>query len=191
MAPWSGLWGSGSANAAVLAGSGGAYRGTPVVVKMENPSWSISEIEVEEYEEPEEEDEDVSSSHGRERGRRKNAKQITWVLLLKAHRTAGFLARLASAAVALAGAARRRVAAGRTDSDSAPAPRSSPFHAFIKACLALSLLLLAVDLVNGRPLPPAAAAVSFASLHASCSSSCRAPTALSRASDASTFVSSE
>ncbi|GJN10365.1 hypothetical protein PR202_ga28453 [Eleusine coracana subsp. coracana] len=166
MAPWSGLWGS-SANAAVLAG-GGAYRGTPVVVKMENPSWSISEIEVEEHEEEQEEEEDEDVSASRRRGRRKNAKQITWVLLLKAHRTAGFLARLASAAVALAGAARRRVAAGRTDSDSdsgsaASAPRS-PFHAFIKACLALSLLLLAVDLVNGRPLP---AAVSFASLHSS------------------------
>jgi len=34
MAPWSGLWGGKA--------GGDAYRGTPVVVKMENPNWSIS-----------------------------------------------------------------------------------------------------------------------------------------------------
>uniref|UniRef100_A0A0E0LGN1 Glycosyltransferase 2-like domain-containing protein n=1 Tax=Oryza punctata TaxID=4537 RepID=A0A0E0LGN1_ORYPU len=80
MAPWSGFW-AGSRPA--LAGGGG----TPVVVKMENPNWSISEIDA---------DDDGGGggggeflAGGRRRRRGKNAKQITWVLLLKAHRAAG------------------------------------------------------------------------------------------------------
>ncbi|RLN35967.1 putative xyloglucan glycosyltransferase 10 [Panicum miliaceum] len=171
MAPWSGFWGG----RAVLAG-GDAYRdGTPVVVKMENPNWSISEID------GDGDDEGagfLAGAGGRRRRRRgKNAKQITWVLLLKAHRAAGCLAWLASAAVALGGAARRRVAAGRTDADAegedeapAPAPprHSRRFYAFIRAFLLLSLFLLAVELAahtNGRRLA-APAAVSFAALHA-------------------------
>ncbi|TKW30331.1 hypothetical protein SEVIR_2G029100v4 [Setaria viridis] len=175
MAPWSGFWGA----RAVLAG-GDAYRGggTPVVVKMENPNWSISEIDAD--------DEDGFlagyGAGGRRRRRRgKNAKQITWVLLLKAHRAAGCLAWLASSAVALGGAARRRVAAGRTDADAADAeeevpatapapapPRRSRLYAFIRALLLLSLFLLAVELAahaNGRRLA-APAAVAFGALHA-------------------------
>ena len=141
MAPCSGLWGGKA--------GGDAYRGTPVVVKMENPNWSISEISS-----PEDDDEDIlaaAAAAGRRNkgGRTKNAKQIRWVLLLKAHRAAGCLASLASAAVALGGAARRRVAAGRTDAEAgvvaaageSPVVRSR-FYAFIKAFLVVSLLLL-------------------------------------------------
>ncbi|KAM0853032.1 hypothetical protein ACQ4PT_051348 [Festuca glaucescens] len=148
MAPWSGLW-AGSAG-------GDAYRGTPVIVKMENPNWSISEIDG---------GEDFLPGSGGRRRRGKNAKQITWVLLLKAHRAAGCLAWLASAAVTLGCAARRRVTAGRTDSDAtegecegeeeeaAHAVRRSRFYAFIKACLLMSVFLLAVEVAahsNGR-----------------------------------------
>lgn len=75
------------------------------------------------------------------------------MLLLKAHRAAGCLASLASAAVALGAAARRRVADGRTDADAgAPgAAGESPvlrsrFYGFIRAFLLLSVLLLAVEL---------------------------------------------
>ncbi|KQK20919.1 putative xyloglucan glycosyltransferase 10 [Brachypodium distachyon] len=147
MAPWSGLW-------AGRAGGGvDAYRGTPVVVKMENPNWSISEIDGAE--------EDGLLPRPR---KTKNAKQITWVLLLKAHRAAGCLAWLASAAVALGCAARRRVAAGRTDSSHSPAAAAdsereeaptppSRFYGFIRACLLMSVFLLAVELAahsNGR-----------------------------------------
>ena len=143
MAPWTGLWGGRA--------GGDAYRGTPVVVKMENPNWSISEIS------PEDDDEDFLVGAGatrrgrRKGGRGKNAKQITWVLLLKAHRAAGCLASLASAAVALGAAARRRVADGRTDADAGAAGAESPvlrsrFYAFIRAFLVLSMLLLAVEL---------------------------------------------
>ncbi|KAJ1287627.1 hypothetical protein BS78_02G024900 [Paspalum vaginatum] len=173
MAPWSGFWGG----RAVLAG-GDAYRGTPVVVKMETPHWSISEIDDGDSVDFLARGAGTGGGGGRRQRRRgKNARQITWVLLLKAHRAAGCLAWLASAAVALGGAARRRVAAGRTDADAAegeeesPAParpRHSRLYAFIRAFLLLSVFLLAVELAayaNGRCLAPAA--VSFASLHAS------------------------
>jgi hypothetical protein len=160
MAPWSGLWGGKA--------GGDAYRGTPVVVKMENPNWSISEISS-----PEDDDEEdiLAAAAGRRRkgARTKNAKQIRWVLLLKAHRAAGCLASLASAAVALGGAARRRVAAGRTDADAgvlavageSPVVRSG-FYAFIRAFLVVSLLLLAVEVaayINGWDLAASALAL--------------------------------
>uniref|UniRef100_A0ACD5UNU4 Uncharacterized protein n=1 Tax=Avena sativa TaxID=4498 RepID=A0ACD5UNU4_AVESA len=165
MAPWSGLW-------AGRAG-GDAYRGTPVIVKMENPNWSISEIDG-----GGDDGEDFLPGAGGRRRRGKNAKQITWVLLLKAHRAAGCLAWLASAAVALGCAARRRVTAGRTDSDAtegecegeegeaAHAVPRSRFYAFIRACLLMSVFLLAVEVAaysNGR----GALAVFFGSFYAS------------------------
>jgi hypothetical protein len=152
MAPGSGLWG------------GKAYRGTPVVVKMANPKWSISEISS-----PEDDDEDLVAAAGKGT-RAKNAKQIRWVLLIKAHRAAGCLASLASFAVALGSAVRRRVAAGRTDAHEAgvvddagesPVVRSR-FYGFIKAFLVVSLLLLAVELAayfNGWNLADSALAL--------------------------------
>ncbi|NP_001169244.2 Probable xyloglucan glycosyltransferase 1-like [Zea mays] len=119
--------------------SGG--RGTSVVVKMESPEWTIpAESEV---------------AAGGKAGRGKNARQITWVLLLKAHRTAGKLTGAASAVLSIAGAAWRRVAAGRTDEDEdedagAAPPGESPalrsrFYGFLRASLVLSVLLLAAD----------------------------------------------
>ncbi|KAF2941540.1 probable xyloglucan glycosyltransferase 9 [Oryza sativa Japonica Group] len=154
MAPWSGLWG-GKLAAGGGGGGGDHYRGTPVVVKMENPNWSISEISS-----PDDDDDEEFLVGGRRKGGRgKNAKQITWVLLLKAHRAAGCLASLASAAVALGAAARRRVAAGRTDADASAAAAAgespvlrSRFYAFIRAFVVLSVLLLIVELgayING------------------------------------------
>ncbi|KAL5220717.1 hypothetical protein ABZP36_025430 [Zizania latifolia] len=131
MAPW---WGSEA--------RGGS--GTPVVVKMESPDWAISEVEAAAAV-------PGSPAAGGKAGRGKNARQITWVLLLKAHRAAGKLTGAASAALSVAAAARRRVAAGRTDSDAGAAPPGeSPllrtrFYGFLRAFLLLSMLLLAVD----------------------------------------------
>ncbi|KAG0463505.1 hypothetical protein HPP92_019574 [Vanilla planifolia] len=125
------------------------HRGTPVVVKMENPNWSISEISSPD-------DEDIVCGDGfagpRKGGRGKNAKQITWVLLLKAHRAAGCLTYLATAAVGLASAVRLRVSSGRTDSDSSAFPvDESPtlrrrFYSCIKIFLWISIFLLAFEI---------------------------------------------
>jgi len=121
-------------------GGGG---GTPVVVKMENPNWSISEVSASEVAPG-----SPAGGGGGKAGRGKNARQITWVLLLKAHRAAGRLTGAASAALAVAAAARRRVAAGRTDSDAAPGENTAlrtRFYGCIRVFLVLSLLLLAVE----------------------------------------------
>ncbi|KAF8663813.1 hypothetical protein HU200_055145 [Digitaria exilis] len=115
----------------------GGSGGTSVVVKMESPDWAVPQSE--------------AAAAGGKAGRGKNARQITWVLLLKAHRAAGKLTGAASAALSVAAAARRRVAAGRTDADAGAAPPGeSPalrtrFYGFLRAFLVLSMLLLAVD----------------------------------------------
>ncbi|AQK87533.1 probable xyloglucan glycosyltransferase 7 [Zea mays] len=124
--------------------------GTPVVVRMENPNWCISEVAAaaSEVDAP-----PPAAAGGGKAGRRgKNARQITWVLLLRAHRAAGRLTGAASAALSVAAAARRRVAAGRTDSDAdadaAPgesAALRARSYGCIRLFLALSLLLLAVE----------------------------------------------
>ncbi|KAJ1430358.1 Nucleotide-diphospho-sugar transferase [Sesbania bispinosa] len=89
-----------------------SHRGTPVVVKMENPNWSMVELEG-----PSEEDLLMTDPNSRDKGRGKNAKQLTWVLLLKAHRAAGCLTSIAPALLGLVSAVKRRVASGRTDTD--------------------------------------------------------------------------
>lgn len=129
-------------------------RGTPVVVKMENPNWSMVELEG-----PSEEELLITDPSGnpRDKGRGKNAKQLTWVLLLKAHRAAGCLASIAPALVGLASAVKRRVVSGRTDADSDndneirgsrgkenPAFRSR-FYSCIKLFLWFSVLLLCFE----------------------------------------------
>ncbi|KAF6990818.1 hypothetical protein CFC21_007972 [Triticum aestivum] len=154
MAPWNSLW----AGRAAIAG-GNAYRDMPVIVKMENPNWSISEINIDD-----DNSEDFLARVGGQRRRVKNTKQITWVFRLKAHRAAGCLSWLTSAAFALGGATRRRVVAGRTDSNAtdgeckdveewAPASRRSRFYTLIKACLMMFVCLLIVELAaysNGK-----------------------------------------
>lgn len=125
--------------------------GTPVVVKMDNPNnWSMVEIEG-----PLDDDDDESSflddgpmpAHRRpERSRNKNAKQLTWVLLLKAHRAAGCLTSLAAVMLGLAAAIRRRVAAGITDTDkSNKSTAKSRLYFCIKAFLWVSVILLGFE----------------------------------------------
>ena len=76
-----------------------SHRGTPVVVKMENPNWSMVELEG-----PTEDDflittDSPGSGRTRDKGHQgcKNAKQLTWVLMLKAHCVAGCLTSIAFA----------------------------------------------------------------------------------------------
>ncbi|MCL7032470.1 hypothetical protein MKW94_002610 [Papaver nudicaule] len=88
-----------------------SHRGTPVIVKMENPNYSMVEIES-----PSEEDVFLTPNRNA-KGRGKNAKQLTWVLLLKAHKAVGCLTSIGSATFSLISAIKRRVHSGRTDSE--------------------------------------------------------------------------
>ncbi|CAN1825220.1 Probable xyloglucan glycosyltransferase 5 [Linum perenne] len=72
--------------------------GTPVVVKMENPNYSVVEI-----------DGPDAAFRPVEKSRGKNAKQVTWVLLLKAHRAVGCLAWLTNLFWTLLGTIKNRL----------------------------------------------------------------------------------
>ncbi|KAK9111989.1 hypothetical protein Scep_019508 [Stephania cephalantha] len=134
MAPWFDWWAEES------------HRGTPVVVKMENPNWSMIELES-----PCEDDLLIGRS---DKDRGKNAKQLTWVLLLRAHKAAGCLSSIASAMMAVSAAVHRRIASGRTDSDivnengsnESPIVRSRFFNC-IKLFLWMSIMLLGFEFV--------------------------------------------
>ncbi|KAK4387629.1 putative xyloglucan glycosyltransferase 12 [Sesamum angolense] len=122
------------------------HRGTPVVVKMENPNnWSMVELES-----PSDEDFMYPNHAAPKGGRNKNAKQLTWVILLKAHKAAGCLTSIGSAFFSLASIVRRRVASGRTDSTDTSLTENqtmkSRFYTCIKVFLWLSLILLGFEL---------------------------------------------
>ncbi|CAK9168449.1 unnamed protein product [Ilex paraguariensis] len=131
------------------------HRGTPVVIKMENPNnWSMVELEA-----PSEDDflydsdETSVASRPKDKTRNKNAKQLTWVLLLKAHKAAGCLTFIANALLNLTAAIRRRVSSGRTDIDNETSGDmatenftvKSEFYSCIKVFLWVSLLLLGFE----------------------------------------------
>ncbi|XP_044475609.1 probable xyloglucan glycosyltransferase 12 isoform X2 [Mangifera indica] len=122
-----------------------SHRGTPVVVKMENPNWSMVELEA-----PSEDD--FLISNDKNKSRNKNAKQLTWVLLLKAHKAAGCLTSIASAFFSLGSLVRRRVASRRTDADTERGRQTenraskSRFYSCIKVFLWLSVLLLVFEI---------------------------------------------
>ncbi|KAL5713204.1 putative xyloglucan glycosyltransferase 12 [Ranunculus cassubicifolius] len=105
-------------------------QGTAVVVKMENPNWSMLELQ------------DDSLHKAYYKG--KNAKQLTWVLLLKAHKAAGCLTSIGLTMLALATAIRRRVSLGKTDNQS-PIVKNRLYNC-IKLFLWLSLLLLGFEI---------------------------------------------
>ncbi|XP_037410802.1 probable xyloglucan glycosyltransferase 3 [Triticum dicoccoides] len=109
--------------------------GTPVVVKMDNP-YSLVEI-------------DGPGMDSSEKARRsKNAKQFKWVLLLRAHRAVGCVARLAGGFWGLLGAVNRRVRRSR-DADAEPdaeaSGRGRHMLGFLRAFLLLSLAMLAFE----------------------------------------------
>lgn len=125
----------------------GSHKGTSVVVKMENPNWSMVELEA-----PSEEDFLISSSPtgSREKIRGKNAKQLTWVLLLKAHRAVGCLTSITSTFLSLGSTVHRRVASGRTDDNDIETDENKTvkigFYNCIKVFLWLSLLLFCFEI---------------------------------------------
>lgn len=72
-------------------------KGTPVVVRMENPNYSVLE-----FDGPDAAFRPIHKDGGN------HAKQYTWVLLLKAHCAAGFMSWLANILWALIGAMKKR-----------------------------------------------------------------------------------
>ncbi|KAL0291246.1 UNVERIFIED_CONTAM: putative xyloglucan glycosyltransferase 12 [Sesamum calycinum] len=123
------------------------HRGTPVVVKMENPNnWSMVELES-----PLKEDFIYPNDAIPKGCRNKNAKQLTWVLLLKAHKAAGFLTSIAATFLSIIAIVRRRVASGRTDTTDESSTENptikSRFYICIKAFVWLSLVMLCFETI--------------------------------------------
>lgn len=112
-------------------------KGTPVVVTMENPNYSLLEIDG-----PDAPFRPVDKDRG------KNAKQFTWVLLLKAHRAVGCLTWLATMLWALLGAIKKRLILGQgVAMESEKSSKGRLMLRFIRGFLVLSLVVLVVDVV--------------------------------------------
>ncbi|CAN6906248.1 unnamed protein product [Brassica oleracea] len=110
-------------------------KGTPVVVKMENPNYSIVEV-----------DEPDGAFGPMERTRGKNAKQVTWVLLLQAHKAVGCLTWLATAFWSLLGSVKRRLCFNHR-LGSERLGRDRWLFSAIKLFLAASLSVLVFELI--------------------------------------------
>uniref|UniRef100_A0A0D9XDY2 Glycosyltransferase 2-like domain-containing protein n=1 Tax=Leersia perrieri TaxID=77586 RepID=A0A0D9XDY2_9ORYZ len=107
-------------------------RGSPVVVTMGNPNYSVVEIDGP--------DAAAAAAMAMDKGGRgKTPKQLTWVLLLRAHRAAGYLASLAAAVG-------RRLRRSSSSGGGVAGGRGRLMYRFIKGFLVLSLLALAVEL---------------------------------------------
>ncbi|EFJ38196.1 cellulose synthase-like C2-1, glycosyltransferase family 2 protein [Selaginella moellendorffii] len=122
-------------------GAVGGGGGTPVVVKMEDPNnWSMVEIEG-----------PNAALHG-DKDRGKNAKQLTWVLLLKAHRAVGCVAWMAQGIWALLAAIKTRLVlssrSGDSDSSSSSGKpqHKGKLHQFIRGFLAFAVVMLVVEM---------------------------------------------
>eukprot|EP00250_Pteridium_aquilinum_P009455 c18679_g1_i1 orf=1-747(-) len=110
--------------------------GTPVVVKMENPNnWSMLELQG---------PEDHAFQFG-DKDRGKNAKQLTWVMLLKAHQAAGWIAWIAQALLGLLSTIKKRLIF-REGVKAEPQIKSKLFTT-IKALLAFAILMLGFELI--------------------------------------------
>lgn len=81
--------------------SSSSRKGNPVVVTMENPNYSVVEI-----------DGPDSAFQPVDKGRGKNAMQFRWLLLLKAHRAVGCVAWLGNSLWSLLGAVNKRLIFG-------------------------------------------------------------------------------
>lgn len=113
------------------------HRGTPVIVKMENPNFSIVEI-----------DGPDSAFKPIEKSRGKNAKQVTWVLLLKANQAVGFVAWFATILWTLFGTIKNRLIFREGVSlASEKLGKSNLLFRIIKVCLVISLIMLAFEIV--------------------------------------------
>ncbi|KAK1269159.1 putative xyloglucan glycosyltransferase 5 [Acorus gramineus] len=115
-------------------------KGTPVVVTMENPNYSVLEID------GPDESEFIGSAIDKGRGR--NAKQFTWVLLLKAHRAVGCVTWLATGLWALLSAVKKRLIFRQGVLVETDKPgKGRLLFGFLRAFLAVSVVALALEVV--------------------------------------------
>ncbi|XP_077216621.1 putative xyloglucan glycosyltransferase 5 [Tasmannia lanceolata] len=112
-------------------------KGTPVVVTMENPNYSVVEI-----------DGPGSAFRPVDKNRGKNAKQLTWVLLLRAHRAVGCVAWVATVLWALLGAVKKRLIFQQgVAMESEKSSKGKLLFKFIRGFLIVSLAILAFEVV--------------------------------------------
>ncbi|PIN04191.1 Xyloglucan 6-xylosyltransferase [Handroanthus impetiginosus] len=112
-------------------------KGTPVIVKMENPNFSIVEI-----------DGTDAAFKPVEKSRLKNAKQVKWILLLRANRAVGCVAWLAAILWALLGTIKRRLILRQGVSlASEKLGKGKLMLKIIKALLVISLAILGFEVV--------------------------------------------
>ncbi|KAG8375354.1 hypothetical protein BUALT_Bualt10G0091400 [Buddleja alternifolia] len=112
-------------------------KGTPVIVKMESPDFSIVEING-----PDAAFKPVDKS------RLKNAKQVRWILLLKANRAVGFMAWLAAIFWAFLGAIKKRLILRQGVSNASEKLGNGKLMLrIIKVLIVVSLAVLAFEVV--------------------------------------------
>ncbi|KAF8400414.1 hypothetical protein HHK36_013712 [Tetracentron sinense] len=112
-------------------------KGTPVVVTMENPNYSVLEI-----------DGPDATFRPVDKDRGKNAKQFTWVLLLKAHRAVSCVAWLGTFLWALLGAIKKRLIFGQgVTMESEKLGNGRLLFRIIRAFLVISMAVLAFEVV--------------------------------------------
>ncbi|KAI5074882.1 hypothetical protein GOP47_0010843 [Adiantum capillus-veneris] len=110
--------------------------GTPVVVKMENPdNWSMLEL-------PSSTTEHDLVFADKERG--KNAKQLTWVMLLRAHQAAGWVTWGAQGLCGLLSTIKKRLIFREGVKVE---PQRSRLFSTIKALLTFATLMLCFELI--------------------------------------------
>lgn len=118
-----------------LWGKDSSRKGTPVVVTMENPNYSVLQI-----------DGPDAAFRPVDKDRGKNAKQFTWVLLLKAHRAVGCLSWLGNALWILLGAIKKRLIFGQgVTMENEKSGRGRLLFRTILAFLLMSLAFLAFE----------------------------------------------
>ncbi|XP_077238247.1 putative xyloglucan glycosyltransferase 5 [Tasmannia lanceolata] len=110
-------------------------KGTPVVVTMENPNYSVVEI-----------DGPDTAFRPIDKDRGKNVKQFTWVLLLRAHRAVGCVAWVATVLWALLGAVKKRLIFQQgVAMESEKSSKGKLLFRFIRGFLVVSLAILAFE----------------------------------------------
>ncbi|CAL9083628.1 unnamed protein product [Musa textilis] len=116
-------------------------QGTPVVVTMENPNYSVLEID----------GPGTEAFPSMDKSRGKNAKQFTWVLLLKAQYAVGCVASAAAVLWALPGVIKRRMVFRRAAAAQSDDPdKGHLMLRFIRGFLLFSLVALAFELAAYR-----------------------------------------